>query len=145
MNSLLLREMIEGIIAEVLDEQSDDLKEFAPFSSSSPQDPLVPQPIQTKKKRVGASMGGRNIDTGDMSSEDFEKFLRLLVKRKYGRATLQRGDMEKLDKLTRWMQYIPLGHQYRRGLAKYLRSKQDKVRKDPFKDFRQYRYDNNDD
>lgn len=141
MNASLLREMIEALIAEELtvdEEETASLSEFAPASN-----PLAPSEIPTaRKKRTGASIGS-GFDTGDMSGEDFERFLRVLVKRKYGRATLQRSDMEKLDKLTRWMQYLPLGHQYRRGLAKYLRSKQDKVKRDPFKDFRQYRYDNN--
>lgn len=126
-NVFLLKEMIETIITEELTPVSE-----APLLST-------PEPQISKAKKK--ALGGLGLDTGNMNPEDLENVLRLLVKRRYGRATLQRTDMEKLDKLTRWMQALPGGHQYRRGLAKYLRSKQDKVRKDPFRDFRQYRYD----
>lgn len=120
-NSSLLREMIEAIVDEEMTLES-------PFSSDSHSLSTL---INKDKQHVS-----------DMSPQDFEKLLRNLVKRKYGKATLQRGDIEKLDQLTRWMKYLPGGHQYRRGLAKYLRSKRDNVRRDPFRDFRQYRYDN---
>lgn len=68
---------------------------------------------------------------------------KLLMKRK-GRATLNRGDIEKLDNWTKWMVFLPFGRAYRKGLAKYLRSKKDGPRKeDPFRDFRRYTYDDN--
>lgn len=120
-NSSLLREMIEAIVAEELTLES---------------------PLSSDSHSLSTLMNKDKRHVSDMSPEDFEKLLRSLVKRKYGKATLQRGDIEKLDMLTRWMKYLPGGHQYRRGLAKYLRSKRDKVRRDPFRDFRQYRYDN---
>jgi len=118
-----LKETIEKIVVEELSIQED----FSDFGE--PESHSLSNLMKKDKRHVG-----------DMTPEDFEKLLRSLVKRKYGKATLQRGDMEKLDLLTRWMQYIPGGHQYRRGLAKYLRSKKDRVRTDPFRDFRQYRY-----
>ena len=126
-NSSLLREMIEALVAEETTPVSGSIVESVPLSPDSHS--LSTLMNKDKQRAV------------DMSPEDFEKFLRNLVKRKYGKATLQRGDIEKLDVLTRWMNYLPGGHQYRRGLAKYLRSKRDKVKRDPFRDFRQYRYD----
>lgn len=113
-NSSLLRQLIEEIVLEEL-----------------------PSPEQHSL----AAIKNRDKQTvSQMNPEDFEKFLRNLVRRRNGQATLNRSDMEKLDYITRWMQAIPGGHKYRRGLAKYLRSKRDKVVKDPFRDFRRYQY-----
>lgn len=114
-NSSLLRQLIEEIVLEEL-----------PSPESSP------LPLSQKPKA--------GVNPAQMNPEDFEKFLRNLVRRRNGQATLNRSDMEKLDYITRWMQFVPGGHRYRRGLAKYLRSKRDKVVRDPFRDFRRYQY-----
>lgn len=81
-------------------------------------------------------------DTSDMSPEELQAIVGNFVNktvRRGGDANLTRKDMETLDKLTRWMKYIPGGTVYRRTLAKYLRSKKDR-NSDPLKDFRRYSY-----
>lgn len=116
-NASLLKQLIEEIVLEELP------------SSSQPNPLLAQDPNQPPQ---------------NMKPEEFEKFFRNLIRRRNGQANLNRSDIEKLDYITRWMQYVPGGTRYRRGLAKYLRSKRDKVRKDPFRDFRRYQYNQDD-
>lgn len=92
----------------------------------------------------GTSAAGHQ-KLGEMEPEELEKVLKNLLKKKHGTAVFKKSDMELLDKLTRWMTYIPGGTFYRRNLAKYLRSKKDKAKQDPFKDFRRYSYDTSQD
>jgi len=79
-------------------------------------------------------------DASEMSPAELKALLGNLVTKKHGQANLSRGDMELLDKLTKWMKFIPGGTGYRRGLAKYVRSKRD-ANPDQFRDFRKYSYD----
>ena len=84
-----------------------------------------------------------NSAIANMSQEDFEKFLRGLLRKKYGQAHLHKGDMATLDKITRPLLLLPyVGRAYRKGLAKYLRSKDDTRYRDPYADFRKYSYKN---
>lgn len=79
-------------------------------------------------------------DLAHMSPPELKAMLNNLVTKKHGQANLKRSDMELLDKLTKWMKLIPGGTSYRRGLAKYVRSKREKDL-DPYRDFRRYSYD----
>ena len=72
---------------------------------------------------------------------DVKSMLANLVSRKNGQANLNKKDMELLDRLTKWMKFIPGGTQYRRSLSKYIRSKR-LPNMDPYRDFRKYSYDN---
>lgn len=101
--------------------------EALPASHPNPLNPLDPKTNQHTAEKAKA--------------DEVERLLQSLVRRRGGKANLKRSDMEKLDYLTRWLRLVPGGKKYRRGLAKYLRSKGDKVRQDPFRDFRRYQYD----
>jgi hypothetical protein len=138
-----LKVLVEEIIKEIISEEVPSLFSDNPLLGPVEQQrvsPLVGALRQTKKKLR---------DSGDQPPEMIlaqEKQIdtliaKLLTKRK-GRANLSRGDMEALDRWTRWMTVLPFGRAYRRGLAKYLRSKKDGPHKeDPFRDFRRYTYD----
>ncbi len=112
-----------GLINEVV------LREFGEFEKQHPSHGLK------------ALLDPKTNQNSSQSPEELEKLFRNLLKRKHGTAAFKKDDMELLDKLTRWMKYIPGGTSYRRNLAKYLRSKRD-PNKDPFRDFRKYTYDN---
>ena len=131
--------LVEEIIREIISEEVP-LLTGEPDPEKNKVNPLVGALRQTKQKLR---------DTGNQSPEMVlaqEKQIdtliaKLLTKRK-GRANLSRGDMEALDMWTRWMTVLPFGRAYRKGLAKYLRSKKDMPNKvDPFRDFRRYSYD----
>lgn len=121
-------EHLNSLINEIV------LKEFGEFEKSHPSHSLKslldPEHHHTK--------------VGDLSQTELKKILQNLVQKRHGTAVFKKSDMELLDKLTRWMKYIPGGTSYRKNLAKYLRSKRDN-NKDPFKDFRKYQYDTSDD
>lgn len=127
-----LSSLIEEIAYEVISEEM-------PMVTGGDVNPLIGALTKTKQK-IRAS-GGNPQTVVDQEKQVDALISKLLMKRK-GRATLNRGDIEKLDKWTRWMVLLPFGRAYRKGLAKYLRSKKDGPKKDdPFRDFRRYTYD----
>jgi len=135
-----LHALIEEIVKEVITEEVPMVFEtIGPDSFMTPgDDHMVSTLKKAKQKLRDTSMTPQQASHEEAQIDVLIN--KLLTKRK-GRATLNRSDMEKLDKWTRWMTFLPFGHAYRRGLAKYLRSKNDKIRHDPFKDFRKYSYD----
>ena len=121
-------EQVVSLVNEIV------LKEFGEFEKAHPSHSL--------KNLLDPQFHDAKV--GDLSPAELKNILRSLVQKRHGKASFKKDDMLQLDKLTRWMKYIPGGTAYRKSLAKYLRSKSDK-RPDPFKDFRKYNYDNIDD
>lgn len=140
-----LRSLIEEIVQEVMTEEVPEVLEtLAPDAFAHPEreDHMV-SALKKAKKKLRDTATTPNQASHEEAQIDV--LINKLMNKRKGRATLSRSDMEKLDKWTRWMTFLPFGHAYRKGLAKYLRSKKDKVKHDPFKDFRRYQYDRDED
>lgn len=126
--------MIEEITTKVISEEVSQVVDGDP----NLENPLVGTLRKAKRKLKDVN---QDPEITAAQEKQVDALIAKLLTRRKGRATLSRSDMEKLDFWTRWMKYIPFGTAYRRGLAKYLRSKKDAPRKpDPFRDFRRYSY-----
>lgn len=133
----VLMSLVEEITLQVLTEEAPAI-----VGSTDTDNPLLGALKQTRT-RIRNKPGQTPAQIMSQEKQVDVLIAKLLAKRK-GKATLNRGDIEMLDKLTRWMRVLPFGKAYRRGLAKYLRSKDSQARKeDPFRDFRRYSYDDN--
>jgi hypothetical protein len=126
----LLREMIDELV----------LMELGQIEG----DPLVPstEPVSTRRP-VQRGRGTNRKNPNQVETDDINRYIQGLMRRRGGTATLTRGHMEKLDWLTRWLTWIPGGNAYRKGLAKYLRSKRDPEKQDKLRPWRRYKYDGN--
>jgi hypothetical protein len=153
-----LKELIDEIVKEAivsdmpkvfLREDLEDFQRQQPSDSEQLAKRGPGRPKQDKSLLAGALVATKaNLKKANLTPEQIaaqEKQIDSLVNKllhtRQGRATLTHDDMEKLDLWTRWMTLFPFGKAYRRGLAKYLKSKASKRKEDPFKDFRRYTYD----
>lgn len=107
---------------------------FEDFNKDSDFNPI----LKVSSKNLPKSRNKLSASTPE--EQEVEKLFHGLIRRRGGKARLSKTDMERLDYITRWMKYLPGGRSFRRGLAKYVKSKKDNVRVDPFRDFRRYNY-----
>lgn len=131
-----LQFLIEGIVNEIINET---IYQFINEQQSTENEtnPLIGA---LKKAKNTVKNTAKTSEEALKQEKEIDTLISKLLTKRKGRANLNRDDMEILDKWTRWMVFLPFGHSYRKGLAKYLRSKRNK-RKDPFADFRRYSYD----
>lgn len=132
----LISKQINALLEEIIHEI---ISEEVPVVTDDNTNPLIGALKKTKQK-----IRQSNQDPKTMLSQEqqVDALINKLLARRKGRATLNRSDIEKLDLFTRWMVFLPFGKAYRKGLAKYLRSRKDGPKKhDPFRDFRRYTYD----
>lgn len=121
--------LVEEIVCEVMTEEVPTV--------TQDDNPLIGA-LRKSKERIRRTADPR---TALDQEKQIDMLINKLLARRKGRATLNRGDIEKLDMWTRWLTLLPFGRAYRKGLAKYLRSKATKKKDDPFRDFRRYSYD----
>lgn len=155
-----LQELVDSIVKESIFVDMpkvflrEDLADFQPVSSSPEIKKRGPGRPRQDRSMLVASLAATkaNLRKTNLSPEQIQaqekqidSLVDKLLKTRQGRATLTHDDMEKLDMWTRWMTIFPFGKAYRRGLAKYLRSKKAVRKDDPFRDFRRYTYDNHQD
>lgn len=128
-----IQESLECLVEEIV---SQVMSEEVPTVTTD-DNPLIGA-LKQSKSRIRQTV---SPEVAAQQEKQIDQLINKLLTRRKGRATLNRGDIEKLDKWTRWLTFLPFGRAYRKGLAKYLRSKAAKRKEDPFRDFRRYSYD----
>jgi hypothetical protein len=127
--SKAFQSLIEEMVHEVLSEEVPAVM--------TPDDSSLIGTLTKSKQRLRQTL---SPELAANQEKQIDTLINKLLARRKGRATLNRTDIEKLDKWTRWLTFLPFGRAYRKGLAKYLRSKKEKRKDDPFRDFRRYSY-----
>jgi hypothetical protein len=127
--SKTFQSLIEEMVHEVLSEEVPAVM--------TPDDSSLIGTLTKSKQRLRQTL---SPEVAANQEKQIDTLINKLLARRKGRATLNRTDIEKLDKWTRWLTFLPFGRAYRKGLAKYLRSKKEKRKDDPFRDFRRYSY-----